>query len=317
MKEHLSEKENKRRKKVRFLHKYLRAIGFSKFNSRKELKELLTNVIVNSTSRAYTINQDEIMLGEFCKDFAENMGIAVCGEFDEENDDKFVYDYYYPYLRGTGITTTEDVSVERHAAKDSYAGVCDDIKVGVSLIFYLQNMIPYVKAQALGQLPIRGTTLTLSALSLKGTIMMPIQKDEHQKKKIQKESKNRNNLIAAARRGDEDAIETLTLEDMDMYTTISRKIQKEDVFSLVDTYCMPYGVECDQYSILGEIVECHIVKNSMTGEEVYQMSVYCNELTFDLCINVEDIYGEPQVGRRFKGIIWLQGFINFPDSTER
>lgn len=295
------------------MHKYLRAIGFSKFSSRKELKELLTNVIVNSTSRAYTINQDEIMLGEFCKDFAENMGIAVCGEFDEENDDKFVYDYYYPYLRGSGITTTEDVSIERHAAKDSYAGVCDDVKVGVSLIFYLQNMIPYVKAQALGQLPIRGTTLTLSALSIKGTIMMPIQKDEHQKKRIQKESKNRNNLIAAARRGDEEAIETLTLEDMDMYTTISRKIQKEDVFSLVDTYCMPYGVECDQYSILGEIVECRIVTNSMTGEKVYQMSVYCNELTFDLCINVEDIYGEPQTGRRFKGIIWLQGFINFPE----
>ena len=304
---------NEKGKKVRFLHKYLRAIGFSKFGSRKELKELLTNVIVNSTSRAYTINQDKIMLGEFCKDFAENMGIAVCGEFDEENDDKFVYDYYYPYLRGSGITTTEDVSVERHAAKDSYAGVCDDVKVGVSLIFYLQNMIPYVKAQALGQLPIRGTTLTLSALSIKGTIMMPIQKDEHQKKRIQKESKNRNNLIAAARRGDEEAIETLTLEDMDMYTTISRKIQKEDVFSLVDTYCMPYGVECDQYSILGEIVECRTVTNSMTGEEVYQMSVYCNELTFDLCINVEDIYGEPQVGRRFKGIIWLQGFINFPE----
>lgn len=295
------------------MHKYLRAIGFSKFGSRKELKELLTNVIVNSTSRAYTINQEEIMLGEFCKDFADNMGIAVCGEFDEENDDKFVYDYYYPYLRGSGVTTTEDVSVERHAAKNSYAGVCDDIKVGVSLIFYLQNMIPYVKAQALGQLPIRGTTLTLSALSLKGTIMMPIQKDEYQKKRIQKESKNRNNLIAAARQGDEEAMETLTLEDMDMYTTISRKIQKEDVFSLVDTYCMPYGVECDQYSILGEIMECRIVKNSITGEEVYQMSIYCNELTFDVCINTEDTYGEPQVGRRFKGIIWLQGFINFPE----
>ena len=279
------------------MHKYLRAIGFSKFGSRKELKELLTNVIVNSTSRAYTINQDEIMLGEFCKDFADNMGIAVCGEFDEENGDKFVYDYYYPYLRGSGVTTTEDVSVERHAAKNSYAGVCDDIKVGVSLIFYLQNMIPYVKAQALGQLPIRGTTLTLSALSLKGTIMMPIQKDEYQKKRIQKESKNRNNLIAAARQGDEEAMETLTLEDMDMYTTISRKIQKEDVFSLVDTYCMPYGVECDQYSILGEIMECRIVKNSITGEEVYQMSVYCNELTFDVCINTGDTYGEPQVGR--------------------
>lgn len=295
------------------MHKYLRAIGFSKFESRRKLKELLTSVVINATSRAYTTSEEDIMLGEFCRDFALNMGIAVCGEFDEENDDKFIYDYYYPYLRGTGITTTEDVSVERHAEKESYAGVCDDLKVGVSLIFYLQNRIPYIKAQNQGRLPIRGTTLTLSALSLKGTIMMPIQKDEYQKRKIQKESRNRTNLIAAARRGDEDALETLTLEDMDMYSTISKKIQKEDIFSLVDTYCMPYGVECDQYSILGEITECKTVKNTLTGEEVYQMSVYCNELTFDLCINTVDLYGEPQAGRRFKGIIWLQGFINFPE----
>lgn len=295
------------------MHKYLRAIGFSKFANRRELKQLLTSVVVDSTSRMYTTGQDDIILGEFCKDFAENMGIAVCGEFDDENDDKFIYDYYYPYLRGTGITTTEDVSVERHAAKESYAGVCDDLKVGVSLIFYLQNMIPYIKAQVQGRLPIKGTTLTLSALSLQGTVMMPIMKDEFQKKKIQKESTNRTNLIAAARRGDEDAIETLTLEDMDMYTTISRKIQKEDVFSLVDTYCMPYGVECDQYSVLGEILECRMVKNKITGEEVYQMSIYCNELTFDVCINAADLFGEPQAGRRFKGIIWLQGFINFPE----
>ena len=295
------------------MHKYLRAIGFSKFSNKKELKELLTNVVVKSTSRAYTIGEDEIMLGEFCKDFAEGMGIAVCGEFNEDNDDKFIYDYYYPYLRGTGITSAEDVSVERHAAKESYAGVCDDIKVGVSLIFYLQNRIPYIKAQAQGRLPIKGTTLTMSALSISGTIMMPIMKDENQKQRIQNESRNRTNLIAAARRGDEDAIETLTLEDMDMYTTISRKIQKEDVFSLVDTYCMPYGVECDQYSVLGEITECRTVKNTVTGEEIYQMSLYCNELTFDLCINTADLFGEPQVGRRFKGVIWLQGFINFPD----
>lgn len=293
------------------MHKYLRAIGFSEYVDRKKMKELITDIVLHATSRAYTTGQEDVMLGEFCKDFAENVGIAVCGEFDD--NDKFIYDYYYPYLRGTGITSEEDVSVERHAAKESYAGVCDDIKVGVSLIFYLQNMIPYVKAQACKQLPIRGTTLTLSALSLQGTIMMPIQKDEQQKKQIKKESKNRTNLIAAARRGDEDAIETLTLEDMDIYSTISKKIQKEDVFSLVDTYFMPYGVECDQYSVLGEIMDYHMVTNKLTGEKIYQITIYCNELTFDLCINAKDLYGEPQVGRRFKGSIWLQGFINFPD----
>ena len=75
-------------------------------------------------------------------------------------------------------------------------------------------------------------------------------------------------MIAAARKGDEEAIETLTLEDMDMYTIISKKIQKSDVFSLVDTYFMPYGVECDQYSVLGEIMECRLVTNKISSFEL-------------------------------------------------
>lgn len=293
------------------MHKFMRAIGFSEYTDRKKLKELLKDVIMKADERAYTINQEDVMLGEFCKNFADNMGIAVYGEFDEE--DKFIYEYYIPYLRGADITTCEDVSVERHAAKDSYAGICDDMKVGISLIFYLQNMIPYVKAQTTGRLPIRGTTLTMSGLSVSGSIMMPIMKNEAQKLRVKRDSVNRSNLLAAARKGDEEAIETLTLEDMDMYSTISRKIQKEDVFSLVDTYFMPYGVECDQYSVLGEIVAMHMETNQITGEKIYVLTIFCNELTFDVCINIIDLFGEPQVGRRFKGIIWLQGFINFPE----
>ena len=126
------------------MHKYMRAIGFSEYTERKKLKELLTEVVMNSDKREYTLNQEGIMLGEFDKNFAESCGIAVCGDFDEE--DKFIYDYYYPYLNSDGVTSCEDVSVERHAAKDSYAGMCDEIRVGITLIFYLRNMIPYVKA---------------------------------------------------------------------------------------------------------------------------------------------------------------------------
>lgn len=292
------------------MHKYLRAIGFSKLNDRKEFQKLLTDIVVGSNERAYTSNGEKTLLAEFDKDFAENIGIAVCGEFDE--DDKFTCDYYYPYLRGSVISSSEDVSVERHAAQESYAGICDDIKVGVSLIFYLQNMIPYVKAQNTGLLPIKGTTLTLSALSTKGTIMMPIRKTERDLIKNKHSIMMRNRLINAARKGDEEAIENLTLDDMDTYTAISKRILKEDVFSLVDTYFMPYGIECDQYSILAEITECNLVKNRITDEEIYIMTVSCNDLIFDLCINKEDLYGEPAPGRRFKGSVWMQGYINFP-----
>lgn len=292
------------------MHKFMRAIGFSKLTDRREQQKLITDIIVNAAHRSYTSNGEETILAEFCEDFAQDIGIAVCGEFDAE--DKFTYDYFYPYLRGTGVSSYEDVSVERHAEKESYAGICDDIKVGVSLIFYLQNIVPYVKAQHSDMLPIRGTTLTLSGLSISGSILLPIVKNEREKQKLQKASMNRNQLIAAARKGDEEAIESLTLEDMDTYTAISKKILTEDVFSLVDTYFMPYGVECDQYSVMGEILDISSRVNRITGEEIYVMRLNCNDLQFDICINKQDLYGEPQVGRRFKGIIWMQGYINYP-----
>lgn len=293
------------------MHKYMRAIGFSTLTDRNRLKDVLTDTIMTSDERFYTANADQVMLGEFCKNFADNMGIAVCGEFDEE--DKFIYDYYYPYLKGTGVTSEEDVSVERHASKSSYAGVCDDMNVGISLIFYLRNMIPYVKAQVDGRLPIRGTTVTMSALSVSGNVIMPVQKDEKSKDRVKKRTIARNQLIEAARKGNEEAIETLTLEDMDIYSDITARVQKEDIFSIVDTYFMPYGVECDQYSVLGEIMAVKTTTNQVTGEQIYVLTICCNELTFDVCINIIDLFGEPQVGRRFKGIVWLQGFINFPD----
>ncbi|MDE5717097.1 MAG: DUF3881 family protein [Lachnospiraceae bacterium] len=292
------------------MHKFMRAIGFSKLTDRREEQRLITDIIMNATHRSYTSNGDDIILAEFCEDFAQDIGIAVCGEFDAE--EKFTYDYFYPYLRGTGISSCEDVSVERHADKESYAGVCDDIKVGVSLIFYLQNIVPYVKAQTTDMLPVTGTTLTLSGLSISGNIILPIGKDESDRRRIQKDSMSRNQLIAAARKGDEDAIESLTLEDMDIYSTISKKILTEDVFSLVDTYFMPYGVECDQYSVMGEITDISLRVNRITREEIYVLRLCCNDLEFDICINKEDLYGEPQIGRRFKGVIWMQGYINYP-----
>ena len=293
------------------MHKFLRAVGFREYTDKKRIRQLIRDVVLHADQRSYIAQEDGTVWAEFDRNFADGIGIAVCGEFDGE--DNFSYDYYYPYLSPGMVSTGEDVSVERHAFRESYAGVCEDPKVGVSLIFYLQNMIAYLKYKNTDRLPVRGTTVSLSALSCEGTILMPLQKTEWQKKKIQKDTVIRNRLIQAARYGDEEAIESLTLEDMDTYTAISRQIQKTDVFSLVDTYFMPYGVECDQYSILGEITRYRETVNAATGETLCMMSLCCNDLEFQVCINRADLVGEPAVGRRFRGTIWLQGWINYPN----
>ena len=295
------------------MHKFLRAVGFSQYTEKKQVQKLIRDIIIHADERSYTTVGKKTLVAEFDRNFAEDIGIAVCGEFDE--DDTYSFDYYLPYLRSDLVSTAEDISIERHAAKESYAGICDDPKVGVSLIFYLQNMISYLKLQGEGKIPAKGTSLNLSALSCQGTIMMPIQKTEWQKKKIAKDAVQRNRLIQAARGGDEEAMESLTLEDMDTYTSISRKIQKADIFSLVDTYFMPYGVECDQYSVLGEITDMKLVTNGLTGEKVHILTLCCNDLNLKVAINSIDLLGEPAVGRRFKGSVWLPGQVNFPEES--
>ena len=101
------------------------------------------------------------------------------------------------------------------------------------------------------------------------------------------------------------------MEVMDMYSMISERIVTDDVLTIVDTCFMPHGIECDQYSVMGEIVDFVNFKNILTGEKLCQMTIECNDIQFDVCINCADLLGEPAVGRRFKGLIWLQGQLHF------
>ncbi len=291
------------------MHEYLRAIGFGKIKDKEELKHLLDFVEDCYQSERSAGNKDGGDFTERKKAFAPRMGIMLRGECDKK--DQFQREYYYPYFEGRQEKFYEDVMVERHAEKESYAGVCDDLSLGVSLIFYLQNVADYLYEKRLNQLSRCTVTLRLSGLSIEGKILLPVVKNNVSEEENSEALYQRTKLIQAAREGDEDAIENLTLEDMDMYSMISERIVKEDVFSIVSTYFMPYGVECDHYNVLGEIQEVQLVQNTFTREEVYVMTIESHDLVFEVCINKEDLVGEPQVGRRFKGVIWLQGEIVF------
>ena len=291
------------------MHRYLRAVGFSKITKRSEIKEIIRDVIKNYDEKIAVENHPDGVFVEYSKNYGCDCGITVCGQYDEDN--KFHVEYYFPFFRGTGITTQEDVVIERHTEKESYAGACDDLRIGVTLIFYLQNPGEYMLEHYKGGIFPGGQPLTLSGRAREGTILFPVQKDKEAVMVEKEMTQNRNHLIAAARDGDEEAMESLTMEDMDTYSMITKRIMTEDVFTIVDSYFMPHGIECDQYNIMGEILDLMTFKNILTGEELCQMTVECNDMQFDICINKEDLLGEPKVGRRFKGIIWLQGQLHF------
>ena len=287
------------------MHRYLRAVGFSNIETKKQIRDLMNDVIINPNRKEFIETGRDSILVEYSKNYCPTCGITLRGEYDDENN--LTLDFYYPFVQGDEVSTTEEVSVERHSDKESFAGLCEDYRVGATLIYYIQNGMTVMKHMPGGELERGKYSTYLSALSLGGTIMLPIQKDPKQKEKLQKASADRSKRISAAKNGDEEAIEQLTLEDIDTYSAVSKRILKDDVFSLVDSYFMPNGVECDHYSILAEITDFRLETNSLSSERIYAFDLNCNGLLLTTCINEKDLLGQPEIGRRFRGNIWLQG----------
>ena len=211
-------------------------------------------------------------------------------------------------MRADAISTTEKVIFEKRKARMEYEGICDDYRLGMPLIFHLQNMNEYLaRKEEVDNSVIDIRHISLAALSLSGSVVMPIEKSTQDEAAMKKRKMDRDNLLRKARTGDETAIENMAIEDMDTFSILRKKSQTEDVFSLVESYFMPNGIESDEYSVLGEIKDVDENINTITGEEIYILDIVANDVFFNLCIHKDDLLGEPEIGRRFKGIIWMQG----------
>jgi hypothetical protein len=290
------------------VHKFLRTVGFSDIR-KKDLEIILNDIIEHPDVMKVTKDSEGNEFAEFSKEYAPHIGIKVCGTYEE--DDSFHMEYYFPTFEATTLTTQEFIEVQKHAEKESYAGICDESSLGVTLIFYIQNAADYLaECQLHNNDSLYGAML--SALSTEGRILLPVEKRETKNPGIN-DYNRRSELIAQAREGDEDAIESLTIEDMDTYSLISRRVMQEDVLSIVETSFMPFGVESDQYSVIGEIIELSRSENLLSKDIIYQMKIECNDIQFDVCINEKDLLGQPEVGRRFKGNVWMQGSICLSD----
>ena len=291
------------------VHEFLSSIGFRNIKKDTEIYKILQNVLAAPDEHAFSFDSSQNEIACFSKMFGDDFGITICGCFLKSNE--FHMEYYYPFFRGTYISTREHIEAERLSGKTAYAGICDELKLGVTLIFYVENMMDLLARKKLGQDKDIADSACLGALGLSGKILLPVEKTKEQVKKSEKQSEQRLNLMQQARNGDWNAMENLTLSDMDMYSNLTRRVATEDVLTIVESSFMPYGVESDQYLIIGEITNVYSSQNVLSGEKVWILSITCNDIIFDVCINEEDLLGEPEIGRRFKGHIWMQGRLNF------
>lgn len=287
------------------MHKFLRAIGFSDFK-KKDLEIIIKEIIDKPQVSRVVKDTEGNEFAELSREYSNGLGLKILGNYIDENS--FQVDNYFPYYLGESLSTQEKIEVEKHYDKESYAGICDDAKLGITLIFHLQNTADYL-AEHNSNFSSNIYGAYLAGLSTDGKILLPI-KQAVSKEKEYSRAQKRSELVTKAIDGNQEAIDSLALEDMDTYSLLSKRIAKEDVLSIVATSMVPYGIENDLYNIIAEILDVNMMKNSLTDESVYILKVSCNELVFDVCINEKDLLGEPVVGRRFKGNLWMQGSIN-------
>lgn len=292
------------------MHDYLRAIGFSQLKKNKDVRDVLNLVTLRPTAEyvSSSVGEDGVF-GEKAREFSKRMGISIRGEYDENG--QFQTGYYFPYFKGSQCTLKEEVTIEKQADKDAYSGICDNVKIGVSLIFHLLNMADYMDYLEFHKGSLFYAPVYLTGLSISGKVILPLIKTEEDRRQRRDDSVSRDRMLAAARDGDQEAIESLTLEDIDLYAAISRRAKREDVLTIVESYFMPYGIACDHYSIMGDILSVEQVQNSLTDEYVYILTLKCNDLILEVCINKVDLLGEPLPGRRFRGVVWVQGTVDF------
>lgn len=292
------------------IHDFLRSVGFKDLTDSRRLCSLLEDIVRHPDTQQVSLDAYGNEIGSFSRSFGKDFGLSVCGDFYENNE--FHIEYYFPYFYGSSASRYEELEVEKHAAREAFSGICDEIRLGVTLIFFINNPEDIMAhRQAMGS-QFDAANVALTGLASSGKILLPVVKNSHARKIKEEASRRRIHLLQEAKEGSQSAIDDLTLSDMNTYTMLSRRVRRqEDILSIVESSFIPYGMESDQYLIIGEILDFSSCTNSHTSEELWRISVNCNDVCFDILINKRDLFGEPKIGRRFRGRIQMQGHINF------
>ena len=115
------------------MHKYLNAIGFHDIASEREWYQILLESEKKFSGYDRIALDEHTDLCELRREYGNGIGISSCG-FIDENDEEFRRECYFPYFSGSGVSSYADIAVKQKASSPTYVGVCEDVKLGCSII---------------------------------------------------------------------------------------------------------------------------------------------------------------------------------------
>lgn len=290
------------------MHEFLRSIGFSGTLSKKQLDELVNWVLeapghLSVVSRAASSGEANLAVAE--REVAGRAGILVAGEMDEHG--KLIPEYYFPYLKSAMISSEAGLSVEKQAARDAYTGMCEDYRMGMALIFAVTNIADAAR-NAISE-PMRRNApfkkVCFAALASDAVVILPLLQTEKVLKPQSEDSKDR--LYHEAEEGNVNAQMAIEKAEEERYHRALDRLRDTDIFTVVESFFMPHGMESERYYLMGKIVSSKQYTNQLTNEDFYDILIEVNGMPLSLAVSRKDLTGEPVNGARLKAHIWLMG----------
>lgn len=288
----------------------MQAIGFSDLD-KQSWDDLVAEVVNNPSSTFMRKYEEDRVVIEYHKEYGEGIYLLVRITLNEEgaNNPKLSIEECEPYVEARYPLEVQDLDIEETEDDFIFYVVCEDVRTGMQLVFWLQNVIEYLDCIEDDTVSYLG--INIVGIASEGTIVLPIEKDEEENELEDTEREYLRDMLQRAKDGDEEAIDILEQEEQLLDEQLKERLLQEDFLTVMDGYFLPATHIEATYAVLGTIKELEIRQNTRTKEKMYWMYLDVNGMFLEIVINIANLIGKPYIGMRFMGTCWIQGTVEF------
>lgn len=134
------------------------------YQKKQDMAKLLKRLVKEAEMTGRLAEQEGSRFCELRTEVAPGMGVAMIGEMSPKGT--FSREYYFPYVKNPDVSSEAECSIQRHTERETYAGLLDEYRVGISLIFYMENSMEYRMRRSARQ-PVQPKGAALTGLAVR------------------------------------------------------------------------------------------------------------------------------------------------------
>ncbi len=289
------------------MFRYLSAIGMSEYIDKKKFQSFLLSSFHSQDLSMDTVTNPET--GEKTAEFYLDMDPFTLILRGKISENRIFVESLLPVARSYRNLVPIDAWQIDFSDEMMPILIGDHLETGSPIDLFASNLIQAKRYASKGPDILN---VYVYGLSISGQILLNTQSSAEDEAAYLDQEEYMDELSRRAASGDLRARQELEQEDRAAWEDIEKRLQDEDVYSIIDGLILPANAEIyGSFTVLGTIRAIHKILNSYTEEWVYEFELSIIGKPYTVFINPKDLEGYPSVGMRFQGSVLLLGNIDW------